>query len=113
MDMLNFVKSVVDAGQLQVLAYLVMANLILGVVAAIVKGTFELNKLVDFWKRVVMVFGSYLAVSLASKAMADLEVMRTSAWIALLAFMSAQIIGNLRELGLPIPAKITKFIERK
>ncbi len=79
MDMLNFVKSVVDAGQLQVLAYLVMANLILGVVAAIVKGTFELNKLVDFWKRVVMVFGSYLSVSLASKAMTDLEVMRTSA----------------------------------
>lgn len=113
MDMLNFVKSVVDAGQLQILAYLVMANLILGVIAAVVKDTFELNRLKDFWKRVVMVFGSYLAVSLASKAMADLEVMRTSVWVALLAFLVAQIVGNLKELGLPLPDKISKFIERK
>ena len=112
MDIASFLKSVVDPLQAQTLAYGIGLNLILGIIAALVKGEFELNRLKDFGKRVVVTFGSYVAVAIAAKAVGDFEPLRTAAWLALSAFLVAQIVGNLKELGLPIPKKVRKFIEK-
>lgn len=108
-----FVLSVIDQGQLQTLAYGVGGNLILGVLAALVRDKFELVKLINFWKRVITVFGSYVAVSIAAKGFTDLGELRTAIWLALLAYLLAQILANLQELtGITIPEKLQRWIER-
>ena len=112
MDIMQFILSVIDKGQLQVLAYMIAANLILGLVAALKDGGFELARIKDFWRRVGVVFGSYLVVAIAAKGLADFEALRTVAWYALIAFMATQIVGNLKSFGLPIPDGLQKWIER-
>lgn len=111
-SVLQFIQGLVDPVQAQALAYLCGANLLLGALAALVKGQFELVRLADFWKRVAVVFGSYLAVSIASRAMADFAPLQTALWVALLAYLAAQVTGNLKDLGLPIPDRISNFLER-
>lgn len=112
MDIMQFLKSIVNPSQAQVLMYLVAANLLLGIVAALAKGAFELAKLKDFWKRVLVVFGSYLVVSVAAKGLADFVPMVTVIWVALIAYMAAQIVSNLKDMGLPIPSSVTKYVEK-
>lgn len=112
-NILEFIESVISLDQAQVLAWLIIANLILGTIAALVIGKFELARFKDFGKRVLIIFGSYLGVSVAAFAMADLEALRTTYWAALIAYMAAQLLSNLKEIGvLPIPDSISKYIER-
>lgn len=111
-SLVAFVLGVVNVQQLNVLAYLCGANLLLGLVAALAKGQFELAKLKDFWRRVAVVFGSYLSVAIAVKGFADFTPLVTAIWVALLAYLVAQIVGNLKDIGLPIPEGIAKFIEK-
>lgn len=113
MDIGSFLLSVVDRNQLQVLAYLCSANLILGVVAALAKGKFELVLLMAFWRRVLVVFGSYLAVAIAAKGLADFTPLREAIWVGLLAYLAAQIISNITDLtGIHLPDGLKKYIER-
>lgn len=113
MDILEFIKSVVNENQAQTLVYLILANLILGTVAAIYKSEFELARFMDFGKRVLAIFGSYLAVAIAAHAMADFDAIRTVYWSALIVYMVSQIASNLKDLGIvPIPDSINQFIER-
>lgn len=113
MDILNLIVSVISKIEVQVLAYLISLNISLGLIRAIMKGQFELAKLADFALTVASVFGSYLAVAIASVAMADLKELRDAAWIGLIGVLTVKIKGNLQELGLPIPDKLAKFFERK
>lgn len=114
MDILDFLKSVVSLDQAQVLLYLILANLILGTVAAIKQGEFELARFMDFGKRVITVFGTYLAVAIAAKAVADWSTMRDIAWASLIAYLGTQIVSNVKDLlGVPLPVSISKWIERK
>ena len=108
----DFLRSLVDPTQAQVLIYMIAANVILGIGASVLSGTFELNKLLNFWKRVLTVFGAYIAVSIVGTVLTDFEAMRTVIWATLIAYMTAQIVGNLKDLGLLIPKGVSKFIER-
>ena len=64
----TFLQSLISVQQAEILVYLLFANFILGVVAAIKTKTFEAVKMVDFWKRVAFTFGAYLALSFAAHA---------------------------------------------
>ena len=112
MDILTFLQAIVNVTQAKVLALLILANLVLGTVASIKEGKFEVNRLKDFLRRTLVVFGGYLGAALAGAALADFSPLRTVAWAALVAFLAAQIVGNLRALGLPLPDSVTKWIER-
>jgi len=114
MDILSFIKSVVSPDQAQVLLYLVASNLILGTIAAIRQGEFELARLMDFGKRVIIIFGTYLAVAIASIAIADWSIFREVAWIALITFLGTRIINNFNDItGVPLPESVNKWIARK
>ncbi len=117
MDILVFLKSIVDPVQAQSLAYLVTANLILGIIAALATEKFEIARLADFGKRVAIVFGIYLAVAFAVKAMADFEPLRLAIWIALIGYLVSQIVGNVKDLlkkvGIPLPDGLMQWIERE
>ena len=112
MDIVEFLKSIVDPTQAQVLTYLILANILTGVVGALAKGKFELVKVVEFWKRLGVVVGAYLIASLAAKGLADSELLRDVCWVALLAHLAGHIISNLKEWGLPVPDKLSRWIER-
>ncbi len=113
-SILQFLQSVVSVDQGQVLVYMILANVILGTVAALKKGEFELAKFSDFGKRVIVVFGTYLGVAIASGAIADWTPLRDIAWGALTAYLGTQLLDNVKDLlGLKIPENISKLIERK
>lgn len=117
MDILIFLKSIVDPVQAQTLAYLVTANLILGILAALITVKFEIARLADFGKRVAIVFGVYLAVAIAVKAMADFEPLRLAIWIALIGYLVSQILGNIKDIlkkvGIPLPDGLMQWVERQ
>ncbi len=113
MDISQFILSVIDKTQLQVLAYLLGANLLLGLIAALYKGDFEVARIKDFWKRVAVVFGAYITVAIAAKGMADFTPLVAAAWLALIGYLGTQILSNLRDLKI-IPSHIMlwKWLER-
>lgn len=112
MDILEGLKNLVDGTQLQVLFYLLLANVLTGMVGALVKGKFEVVKIVEFWKRLGVVIGAYLVAGLAAKGLSDFEVLRTVVWGALIAYLAGHIIANLKEWGLPLPDGLVKFMEK-
>ncbi len=112
MDILGFVASVVDIGQLKVLAYLLTFNFGLGVLVAVWKGMFELVKLKDIWKRIGVVFGVYILASALLKGLADFAPLATLVYAGLVADVSARIVALLKELGLPIPDSLMRWVER-
>lgn len=110
---LQFLQSVVSLDQAQVLAYMILANLVLGTVAALKDGKFELAKFWDFGKRTLIVFGTYLGVSVASKAIADFTELRNIAWGALVAYMGTQVISNVTDLlGTKVPEGVQKWLQK-
>jgi len=110
MDILNFLKSFVDPGQAQVLLYLVGANLVMGVLGAVIRKEFQITQLKDFWKTVGTVFVAYITVSIAAKGLADFVPMVTAVYLALIGYLSVKIIRNLKDWGLPISEKLENFL---
>ncbi len=113
-SILQFLQSMVSVDQAQVLVYMVLANLVLGSVAALKQGQFELARFKDFGKRVIIVFGTYLGVAIASGALADWTPLRDVAWAGLIGYLGTQIVSNVTDLlGKKLPDSISKLIERK
>lgn len=116
MDQLNviweFLQSVVDGGKAQVLVYLILANLAAGIAVSVKTWTFEVVRLKDFIQRAVTIFAAYVAVSIAANAVADFDELVTVAWVALVAYLVAKIVKNLKEVGLPVPEGIAKLFDR-
>ena len=110
MDILNFLKSFVDPGQAQTLLYLVGANLVAGVLGALIKGEFQVAKLKDFWKTVGTVFVAYTTVAVAAKGLADFAPMVTAVYWALVGLLGAKILNNMKEWGLQLPEKFYNFL---
>ena len=112
MDIFNLIGNVISKIEVQTLAYLIAANVVLGLARAVIKGQFELAKLADFARTVIMVFGAYLGVAIASVAMADFKEMRDVAWLALIGVLLVKIKDNLKDLGIPVPEKLNKLFNR-
>lgn len=112
-SILEFIQKIVSQDQAVWIMYLVIANIGLGTLAALLKNKFELAYFLNFAKRVTIVFGAYFFVSIAAIGMADFTPMRDVAWAASLAYLATQIADNLKELGLPIPDKISNLLEKK
>lgn len=112
-SILEFIQTIVSVNQAQALMYLILANLIIGSVAALKNGEFEIARFRDFGSRVIVVFGTYLAVAIASNAMADFVSLRDVAWGALVAYLSTKILDNVKDLlGIQLPESISKLISR-
>lgn len=114
-DVLVFLKALLlaiyDLGQLQALAGLIAADVILAVALSIMTGTFLLGKIADFLRtRIVPYFLAFTAVKLV--ALAAPEVFPLSyadevVWLAIIGAEAGRILGHLRDLGLPIPTALT------
>jgi len=112
MDIVAFITGVVDMSQLKILAYLIMANFGLGVLVALFKGKFEFAKLKDIWKKIGITFGAYLVATITMKGLVDFAPMATVVYAGLVAFLSAELVRLFKELGIPIPDSLMKWVER-
>lgn len=61
---LAFVQQVIALQEVEVLVTLLACNFVLGCLAAVKTGTFQLAQLNSIWKRIGIMLGGYLAVML-------------------------------------------------
>ena len=86
------------------LVYLIIANVVTGIIASLRCGDFRLTKLADFlWKRVIPLLVGYgVAVFLAS-VQPNISLLKDGAFTACVAVMLGYVLNNLRDWGIPIP----------
>lgn len=100
--------------QYQVLGILIAADVLTGIIGAIVKKEFVFRKLGMFTKSIVFYIFGFLILELYSF---EVGVFGIEAWIiwtgfALIAIaLAGSIIGNLGKLGLPLPKVLKKVIK--
>ena len=86
------------------LVVLVVVNLVLGIVAAWLAGTFRLSAVADFLKTRVIPFGvGYAAVCAVAVVNNDFNVAVPVVWGFIVAALLGTILGDLKSLGLPVP----------
>ena len=102
--------------RVQTIVGLILVDVVLGVAAAIRLGEFDLRKLSDYYKTMVLPYLlGYLAFYAGAKIIvADLlgpqaylvsEAMITMAWLTLVGSLAQRIIENAKKLGYPIGEK--------
>ncbi|MDO8424742.1 MAG: phage holin family protein [bacterium] len=95
--------------QTQTIIYLIMVDLVLGVIAALMKKEFVLGKLAGFMKRGVLKYVLGFAVlSLAGAAIPSLAWVVKIGYILIVLSLIGSVLDNLGKLGLPIPKILRK-----
>lgn len=103
------IGTVLATSQTQTIVYLIMVDLVLGVVAAFLKKEFVLGKLGGFMKRGVLKYVLGFAVlSLAGTALPSLAWTVTIGYVLIILALVGSILDNLGKLGLPIPKILRK-----
>src|SRR3989344_2319211 len=95
--------------EIQMIVLLIGIDVILGIIAALMKKEFVLGKVAGFMKKgvLVYVFG-FAVISAVGEGLPSLSIIVTMAsWLILLALIGS-ILDNLGRLGLPIPKILRK-----
>ena len=94
--------------QTQFLVFHILGNFIVAVAVTIYTGEFLLGKLGQFlYKKVLPFVLIYAAFAFIGEA-ANLAWVATGAWAMLESLLVADLLDNLRKIGLPIPEALTK-----
>ena len=95
--------------QTQLILILIAADVILGVIAALLKKDFALGKLAGFMKRGVIAYVlGYAVLNLAGQALPNLAMVVKAAYVLILLALAGSILDNLGKLGLPVPKMLKK-----
>ncbi len=83
------------------LLYLLLANLVLGILASVRSGDFRLARVADWlWNRLVPMAVGYGVAAMLATVNADWVMIREIAFAALAGAMTAYILANLRDMGI-------------
>jgi phage-related holin len=95
--------------QMQWIVVLLGIDVILGVIAALVKKDFVFGKLCNFMKGPVLayVFG-FAVIELVGYALPSLAFIVPAVFVLVVIALLASIFGNLGKLGLPLPGTLKK-----
>ena len=101
--------AVLGTSQVQWIVILIAVDVVLGIIAALMKKDFKLGKVAGFMKRGVLAYVLGFAVLvLAVEELPSLAMVATVAyWLILLALVGS-ILTNLAKMGLPIPSILKK-----
>ena len=100
---------ILATNQMQMIVALIGIDVVLGLIAALMKKTFVLGKVAGFMKRgvLVYVFG-FAVISAVGEALPSLAIVVTAAyWLIILALIGS-VLDNLGKIGLPIPKILRK-----
>jgi phage-related holin len=88
---------------------LIMVDVILGIIAALVKKDFRLGKLANFMMKPVVgyLFG-FAVLELVAQAFPNLIIFPTIAYILIILALLGSILSNLNKMGLPIPTYLKR-----
>lgn len=111
--MLRLIHDFASDGKVLALVALVALDLVLGVSAALAKGTFSWGRLADTLRddvlgKLVPYFALWAAVHLAGDVeVGDFGLLEEGAFALAAATLAASVVGSLKELGLAkrVPAK--------
>ena len=95
--------------QMQWIVILLGVDVILGIIAALVKKEFVFGKLCNFMKGPVLayVFG-FAVIELVGSALPSLAFIVPVVFVLVVIDLLASIFGNLGKLGLPLPGTLKK-----
>ena len=110
MDILEAIGKVISYQQVLIIAILIVVNFCSGVLAGVMTKTLCWSEIGGINKRAGIMFGLYLvlcvpAYFLANKYGTDWEALRGLASAGVIAFLVDKILVNLKELGIPLPAR--------
>lgn len=95
--------------QIQWIVILVAIDVILGVVAALLKKDFRLGKLAGFMKKGVVAYVLGFAVlEIVAQALPSLALVVWVAFVLIVLALVGSILNNLAKIGLPLPAYLKK-----
>jgi len=109
MDILAFIGTIINLGEVKILAILMVANFFSGVLASFVTSTWDWGKMKDIWKRVGGLFGAYLVMSLPAYYIDGWAPVQVAITVLLSGFLVEKILANLSEMGIPVPASIAQL----
>ena len=89
---------------MQVIVTLIIIDVLLGLIAALVKKNFSLAKVADFMKGAVIyfVFG-FVIVEIIGDQFLQLSFTVTASFILIIIALLSSILKNLGKLGIPVP----------
>ena len=90
--------------QVMWIVILIMVDVVLGIIAALMKGNFRLGKLAKFMVKPVLgyVFG-FGVLQMVAQALPSLAMVVKMAYILIVLALVGSILNNLAKMGLPIP----------
>jgi len=100
---------IVANNQVQMIVVLIGIDVVLGVIAALMKKEFVLGKLAGFMKRgiLVYVFG-FAVIAAVGKVLPSLSIIVTVAYWLIILAVAGSILDNLAKIGIPIPKILRK-----
>ncbi|TET84873.1 MAG: hypothetical protein E3J36_00240 [Candidatus Nealsonbacteria bacterium] len=103
------VLALFNTPQMQWIVILLGIDVILGIIAALVKKEFVFGKLCNFMKGPVLayVFG-FAVIELVGNALPSLAFIVPAVFVLVLIALLASVFGNLGKLGLPLPGTLKK-----
>lgn len=95
--------------QVQWILILVAVDVVLGVIAALVKKDFRLGKLAGFMKKGILAYVLGFAVlEMVAQALPSLALVVTVAFVLIVLALIGSILNNLGKMGLGLPAYLKK-----
>ena len=103
MDYSAELTKVLGSNQTLALVFLILANVVLGVMVALKDGKFTLPELAAIFRKVALYGGTYLGLGVTSEAMAGPAsvVAETGSLLAFLPFIASSV-ADTRKMGLPV-----------
>ncbi len=95
--------------QIQVIVTLIAIDVLLGIIAALIKKVFSLNKVADFMKGPVLnfVFG-FAIIQVLGNEFTQLSFIVTVSFVLIIIALIASILKNLGKIGIPVPNDLKK-----
>lgn len=95
--------------QMQVIVTLIISDVVLGIIAALIKKEFVFGKLAKFMKGPVLayVFG-FAVVEILAETLPSLDFIVPAAFVLIVIVLLASIFRNLSRLGIPVPDDLRK-----
>ena len=106
--MLDLLK-ILGTSQVQMIVVLIAVDVVLGIIAALLKKDFVLGKLAGFMVKPVLgyVLG-FVILILVAQALPALTMVATMAYFLIVLALIGSILDNLGKLGIPMPKMLRK-----
>ena len=106
-EIVEFLKNIVDPVQMYTLLALAGAHIFVGVFGAMIRGEFDKNKFIEFYRgKVGVFFCVYIAAGIIANVLTDWSAFQGVVFAGLCTVYTDRILERLNEWGLPVPRGI-------